>query len=482
MSGNMIIDEGKDVYTILWEKSDLSKKYDFVQDLSPKLSGSDLLFHIKRIRDSKSFAVRLKVVSNSFNVLGIYGDTMRNTVMYQLAHDNIIKVVDMEIFDAMSDIYLATVTNYVDMSLYELHNDNHIWKSEYLEIAHGIISGVQYIHSRDKCHQLLHPKNILLKKHESKDEAKIDVRYKTKITDFKSIQSSEFDNRNVETLKTHIRNGVMLNYTAPELLISKIPNTCNKSADMWSVGCLLYFLMTGDHLYGTTGSSYRDTFKSLICTVGNPSKEWVDRYTDEFPYPVSPGIMNKKLALISKSVPSSLVKFMLKCLQYEDEKRPTAAHGTRLVCFRNKGFGPKNPKTSSKRSMPLPPSQITHAELRTHMMKANIKQLEKELIEKRPLIMAMYIFDRCSTLLVERPTYEDVYVLFVTCYNMACKVLDIEVTNMSFITQHLSTINKLERYIFIHLRGEFGHEYVMSLKRHADLMSTINNLVSKPSK
>jgi len=121
------------------------------------------------------------------------------------------------------------IINYImDIYSHNLNTQMQNWRGKTLnikslkKIAIQLIYGINYLHQNNIIHCDLKPENIL-----------IDANLNLKITDFgiSKIDSSQPIINYVQTLW----------YRAPEGFLLKI---CNKKSDMWSLGCILYELLT----------------------------------------------------------------------------------------------------------------------------------------------------------------------------------------------------------------------------------------------
>eukprot|EP01016_Furgasonia_blochmanni_P016812 TRINITY_DN1981_c0_g1_i3.p1 TRINITY_DN1981_c0_g1~~TRINITY_DN1981_c0_g1_i3.p1 ORF type:complete len:745 (-),score=241.93 TRINITY_DN1981_c0_g1_i3:84-2318(-) len=146
-------------------------------------------------------------------------------IMYELNHDNIIKLHTH--FE--DDDYIYLVLEYAQGGqLYEKLNQQFNKKLPEKLVAQyirEIVSALEYLHAKDIVHRDLKPENIL-----------IDQYGRTKLADFGWSAYLKRD----ETRTTYCGT---VDYLAPEMLTSQ--HRHNKTVDIWSVGVLIYELLTG---------------------------------------------------------------------------------------------------------------------------------------------------------------------------------------------------------------------------------------------
>ncbi|CAN0414241.1 unnamed protein product, partial [Ectocarpus sp. 12 AP-2014] len=158
-----------------------------------------------------------------------------------------LKRVDHEYIIKLEDIFQTEQAVYLVMDLVSGGDlfDRIVEKGVYAEdlaqeLLFRVLTAVDYLHSQDIVHRDLKPENILLVGRDND----VDV----KITDFGLAKRA-----NKEGLKTFCGTP---QYFAPEVL--KRRNTVlgvgryGKEADMWSVGVILYILLSGTHPFHTT--------------------------------------------------------------------------------------------------------------------------------------------------------------------------------------------------------------------------------------
>ena len=179
-------------------------------------------------------------------------------------------------------------------------------------IAVQILIGLRYLHKLGFIHCDLKPENILLK---SENKSSI------KIIDFGSACYK------CTAYNTYIQSRY---YRAPEITMG-----CgfNEKIDIWSFGCILYELHTGQPLF--SGESERDQLNKILHVIGLPPKEVLlkarrknDFFNESSPLsiPNSRGLIFEPGALSLNQLirDSEFCDFLEKCLEWNPEKRFSA--------------------------------------------------------------------------------------------------------------------------------------------------------------
>ncbi|XP_030216907.1 serine/threonine-protein kinase 36 [Gadus morhua] len=143
-------------------------------------------------------------------------------IMRGLQHPNIVQMFDS--FE--TDKEVVVVTEYAEGELFQiLEDDGQLPETQVQEIACQLVSALYYLHSHRILHRDMKPQNILL--------GKCGV---VKLCDFGFARSMS-----VSTLVLTSIKGTPL-YMSPELVEEK---PYDHTADLWSLGCILYELRTG---------------------------------------------------------------------------------------------------------------------------------------------------------------------------------------------------------------------------------------------
>ncbi|XP_053491266.1 serine/threonine-protein kinase 36-like isoform X1 [Ictalurus furcatus] len=144
-------------------------------------------------------------------------------IMRGLKHPNIVLLLDS--FETQLEV--VVVTEYAEGELFKiLEYDGSLPESQVREIACQLVSALYYLHSHRILHRDMKPQNILLGKGGV-----------VKLCDFGFARAMS-----VSTLVLTSIKGTPL-YMSPELVKKK---PYDHTADLWSLGCILYELHTGE--------------------------------------------------------------------------------------------------------------------------------------------------------------------------------------------------------------------------------------------
>ncbi len=152
---------------------------------------------------------------------------------------NVARVIDQQ-RPRSSLYYLSEYVGGIPLSLWEEQN-HHPQMQAVREIAVQLVKGLRAFHRKEILHQDLKPDNIL-----------IDAHGRVKIVDFGSCRVAGF-----EEICGPIERDLILgtvDYAAPEYQL-RLPS--GTWSDLFSLGCILYFLLTGEHPYGPKFSKCR---------------------------------------------------------------------------------------------------------------------------------------------------------------------------------------------------------------------------------
>jgi serine/threonine protein kinase len=136
--------------------------------------------------------------------------------------------------------YISEFVPGVPLSIWE--EQNHLPQVQVVrEISQQIITGLRAFHRKEILHQDLKPDNVMIDQHG-----------RIKIVDFGSCRVAGF-----EEICGPIERDLILgtiDYSAPEYQLRLPAGTWS---DLFSLGCILYFLLTGEHPYGPAFSKCR---------------------------------------------------------------------------------------------------------------------------------------------------------------------------------------------------------------------------------
>jgi len=187
--------------------------------------GFSVVYKAERIKDKKEFAI--KCIKKKM----VEGDDIKLLrreiqIMKKLNHPNILKL--FEVFEDEEQFYLV-----MELVKGKELFDKIVEKGMYPEkdaanIILQVVSAVQYLHEHGIAHRDLKPENLM-----AAGEAETEV---VKIADFGFSKSFAEEG---EKLMTSCGSP---GYVAPEILTAE---SYDKSVDMWSVGVIIYILLSG---------------------------------------------------------------------------------------------------------------------------------------------------------------------------------------------------------------------------------------------
>nr|XP_057944093.1 serine/threonine-protein kinase 36 isoform X2 [Doryrhamphus excisus] len=168
-------------------------------------------------------------------------------IMTNLQHPNIVKLFDS--FETETDV--VVVTEYAEGQLFQIiEDDGSLPESQVREIACQLVSALYYLHSRRILHRDMKPQNILFDKNGG-----------VKLCDFGFARAMSVSTMVLTSIK-----GTPL-YMSPELVAEK---PYDHTADLWSLGCILYELHTGAPPF------YTNSIFHLVQLIVKEPIEWPD--------------------------------------------------------------------------------------------------------------------------------------------------------------------------------------------------------------
>ncbi|XP_042309581.1 serine/threonine-protein kinase 36 [Sceloporus undulatus] len=174
-------------------------------------------------------------------------------IMRGLHHPNIVQMLDS--FD--TDKEVVVVTDYAEGELFQiLEDDGNLPEDQVQVIASQLVSALYYLHSHRILHRDMKPQNILLGK-----EGVI------KLCDFGFARAMSIHTMVLTSIK-----GTPL-YMSPELVEEK---PYDHTADLWSVGCILYELYVG------TPPFYTNSIFQLVSLIIKDPIKWPENMSPHF--------------------------------------------------------------------------------------------------------------------------------------------------------------------------------------------------------
>ncbi|EKE40305.1 protein kinase, putative [Entamoeba nuttalli P19] len=233
-------------------------------------------------------------------------------IMKELKHPNVIELVDhfYTVLPNYKEPCLNLVTECYPESLHQMLHD---YAAEQLPIplrharlfTYQLCRGLSYIHSKGICHRDLKPQNILVNRQN----------LELKICDFGAAKVLEANQPNTAYICTRY-------YRAPELIFGCVDYTT--SIDIWSVGCIIAELLTGQILF--RGMTTSDQLVKIFSIIGSPSVEQVLAMNPNSPYTKIPRVNGKGMneVLMYTDSPDNAYELLESILQFDPSKRPSA--------------------------------------------------------------------------------------------------------------------------------------------------------------
>eukprot|EP01059_Diplonema_ambulator_P016042 TRINITY_DN2730_c0_g1_i4.p2 TRINITY_DN2730_c0_g1~~TRINITY_DN2730_c0_g1_i4.p2 ORF type:complete len:251 (+),score=86.46 TRINITY_DN2730_c0_g1_i4:1316-2068(+) len=156
-------------------------------------------------------------------------------VLQDITHSNVLRMVGW--FQSGREV--CVVTEMCDACVYDLYEQGAVHVDDTKILAHQLLLGLAYIHSRGLLHNDIKPENLLLKGGV------------LKIADF-NLATYLTSSDPIETKGT-------VNYMSPER-INHTPVTC--TSDIWSFGCTLYYLLERALLFEAPNEFF--TMKAVV--------------------------------------------------------------------------------------------------------------------------------------------------------------------------------------------------------------------------
>lgn len=185
-------------------------------------------------------------------------------ILTRFNHENIIDIKDIisaPSVDLMRDVYIVQCLMETDL--------HHVIRAHQLSGQHicyflyQILRGLKYIHSANVLHRDLKPSNLLI-------NGNCDL----KICDFGLARVANPELDNLAQLTEYVATRW---YRAPEIMLNS--RGYSKSIDIWSVGCILAEMISGQALF--PGKHYLDQLQHILRVIGSPKREELDWIRNE---------------------------------------------------------------------------------------------------------------------------------------------------------------------------------------------------------
>ena len=233
-----------------------SIKYKILKELTKDKKDGMKIYQVLNKKDDKNYVIKEISIKNEKNeIINIIEKEAE--ILSKFNHDNIVKYYG----SSKTKEYFYILMEYCDSNDLRYFIKEQKDKSQLIEennlynIIMQICLGIKEIHDKNIIHRDLKPENIFLNK-----------KYEVKIGDFGI--SKEFFSYKQYTV-TQNKQGT-LHYAPPEILTG---GKYNKKADIWSLGCIIYELLTlriyyKDNIYDDIAkidnTIYNDKWQRLI--------------------------------------------------------------------------------------------------------------------------------------------------------------------------------------------------------------------------
>ncbi|XP_011405604.1 PREDICTED: MAPK/MAK/MRK overlapping kinase-like isoform X2 [Amphimedon queenslandica] len=229
-------------------------------------------------------------------------------------HPNVIELKEV-IFDRQTGT-LSLICELMNMNIYELIKDrrSYLPEARVRLYTYQLCKSLYHMHRNGIFHRDVKPENILIK-----DDL-------LKLADFGSCKSMYSKLPFTEYISTRW-------YRAPECLLTD--GHYGHKMDMWSVGCVLFELMSLRPLF--PGSNELDQISKIHDVVGTPSSQVLDKFRKiqsksmdfNFPYKHPTGI-----SILLKHASKQCIDLITKLCTYDPEERPSAKETLRHPYFK----------------------------------------------------------------------------------------------------------------------------------------------------
>ncbi|KAH0795287.1 CMGC family protein kinase [Histomonas meleagridis] len=340
--------------------------YDLIQEL-----GSGCYSTVYKARDKISGEiVALKKVKIFDKMQGLPMAYYRESkFLMNNSHENIISLKKIFNCHENHQIYLVLECCECDLNslIKEGHGLNYKNVKQYML---QILNALGYMHSKNIAHRDIKPSNVL-----------IDSEGKIKLADFGLARNLD------HTIKPLTYNVVTMSYRAPELLMHD--NHYTTSIDIWSLGCLLYTLITGKILFNSTSSNEVSRLMSIFNICGSPNN---DNWPEFANYPNSNIFMSSLCncepilhEYLEDNLPKQfycIIDLIEKMLSLDPSKRPTVAEILSHPFFTDETPFDINSSDSFMQQL----SKISYLECNSYKLNHSPKLLRPQRIVPPPMI------------------------------------------------------------------------------------------------
>nr|XP_058968114.1 mitogen-activated protein kinase 14-like [Pocillopora verrucosa] len=180
-------------------------------------------------------------------------------LLRHMNHENVIGLLDVFTpnisFESFQDVYMVTALMGFDLDSFlkrQKLTDEHVQFFVY-----QILRGLKYIHSAGVIHRDLKPSNIA-----------VNEDCELKILDFGLARKVAEEMTGYVTTRW---------YRAPEIMLNWMHY--DQTVDIWSVGCIMAELLTGETLF--PGNDHIDQLTRIMKLVGKPGKDFLAKISSD---------------------------------------------------------------------------------------------------------------------------------------------------------------------------------------------------------
>ncbi|CAD8162026.1 unnamed protein product [Paramecium pentaurelia] len=282
------------------------KRYEIVRKIGKGAYGVVWKAIDKRFKNT---CVALKKIFDAFQNATDAQRTFREIMfLYELDHQNIIKLYNVHRAENNKDIYL--VFEHMETDLHAVIRAGILEEVHKQYIIYQILKSIKYMHSAELLHRDLKPSNILLNSDCS-----------VKVADFGLVRSVACRQDAPSPILTEYV--ATRWYRAPEILLGS--HTYTKGVDMWSVGCILGELLTGKPIF--PGNSTLNQLDRILQLTGKPSTEDIEAIQSPLASTMLEAINPPQVKPIHQLFPTAsddALDLMYRLLKFNPNKRLTA--------------------------------------------------------------------------------------------------------------------------------------------------------------
>ncbi|MCI4387542.1 hypothetical protein PGIGA_G00075350 [Pangasianodon gigas] len=229
-------------------------------------------------------------------------------LLRHIQHENVICLLDVFTPDSSLDKFQTfyLVMPFVAQDLGHIMKRGRLTEKVIVYLFYQLLRGLKYIHSAGIIHRDLKPSNLA-----------VDENCELKILDFGLARHAEMEMTGYVVTRW---------YRAPEIIFNWMHYT--QTVDIWSAGCILAEMITGEVLF--PGNDSMDQLNMILHLTGTPHSSLVQKMQskDARSYVQSLPIQKKKvLRDVFPSMDSNAVNLLEKTLMLDPEVRLTAKDG-----------------------------------------------------------------------------------------------------------------------------------------------------------